>query len=312
MFGLGQAEKREKAYSQRDWDTVIVVARKQVQSDPQDIKALNDLAEAYYHKKMLTEAHQVCQRINEVNPVQDLSRQVSELGVRYMRHHLVLGETYYARGNYDEALRVFERLRFLKGNLSDKFLRAAQIHLARGHADQAVSEFEQLWKWRPERVEVVLKGLHEVTEKFPRSVKAHRLVVEILKKRGQLKETVEGWERSVRSGAKDQADIFRLGFYYQFEGQDAKAMELFEAYAQSHPDDDGTRWFLADLLLERGRYDQAIRQYRHLMEKWPDKADLVQARLERAAAQRPDLGLLQAELLSFALRRGGAGARRRR
>ncbi|MDE3224756.1 MAG: tetratricopeptide repeat protein, partial [Nitrospirota bacterium] len=65
MFGLGLAEKREKAYSQRDWDTVISIARKQVQSDPQDIKALNDLAEAYYHKKMLTEAHQICQKINE-------------------------------------------------------------------------------------------------------------------------------------------------------------------------------------------------------------------------------------------------------
>lgn len=312
MFGLGLSEKREKAYSQRDWDTVISVARKQVQSDPQDIKALNDLAEAYYHKKMLTEAHQICQKINEVNPVQDLSRQVTELGVRYMRYHLVQGETYYARGNYDEALRVFERLRFLKGNLSDRFHCAAQIHLSRGHADQAVSEYEQLWKWRPERVEVVLNGLHAITEKFPRNAKAHRLVVEVLKKRGQLKETVEGWAQSVRAGAKDQADIFRLGFYYQIEGQDAKAMELFADYAQRHPDDDGMRWFLADLQLERGQWDQALAQYRQSMEKWPEKADLVQARLERAATQRPDQVPLQAELLSLALRRGGAEAARAR
>ncbi|MDE3035263.1 MAG: tetratricopeptide repeat protein, partial [Nitrospirota bacterium] len=312
MFGLGLAEKREKAYSQRDWDTVISVARKQVQSDPQDIKALNDLAEAYYHKKMLTEAHQICQKINEVNPVQDLSRQVSELGVRYMRYHLVQGETYFARGNYDEALRVFERLRFLKGNLSDKFHRAAQIHVARGHADQAVNEYEQLWKWRPDRADLVLKGLQTVTEKFPRNSKAHRLVIEVLKKRGQLKDQVEGWEKAVRGGAKDQADLFRLGFYYQFEGQDAKAMELFTTYAQSHPDDDATRWFLADLLLERGQWDKALQEYRQLMEMSPGKADLVQTRLERVATQRPDNVPLQAELLSLALRRGGAEAARAR
>ncbi|MDE3017640.1 MAG: protein kinase [Nitrospirota bacterium] len=312
MFGLGLAEKREKAYSQRDWDMVISVARKQVQSDPQDIKALNDLAEAYYHKKMLTEAHQICQKINEVNPVQDLSRQVSELGVRYMRYHLVQGETYFARGNYDEALRVFERLRFLKGNLSDKFHRAAQIHVARGHADQAVNEYEQLWKWRPDRADLVLKGLQTVTEKFPRNPKAHRLVIEVLKKRGQLKDQVEGWEKAVRGGAKDQADLFRLGFYYQFEGQDAKAMELFTTYAQSHPDDDATRWFLADLLLERGQWDKALQEYRQLMEMSPGKADLVQTRLERVATQRPDNVPLQAELLSLALRRGGAEAARAR
>ncbi len=312
MFGLGLSEKREKAYSQRDWDTVISVARKQTQSDPQDIKALNDLAEAYYHKKLLTEAHQICQKINEVNPIQDLSRQVTELGVRYMRYHLVQGEIYYARGNYDEALRVFERLRFLKGNFSDRFHCAAQIHLARGHADQAVGEYEQLWKWRPDRAELALKGLHAVTGKFPRNPKAHRLVVEILKKRGQLKEQVDGWEQSVRGGAKDQADIFRLGFYYQIEGQDAKAMELFANYAQSHPEDDGMRWFLADLQLERGQLDKALPQYRQLMEKWPEKADLVQARLERVAIQRPDHVPLQAELLSLALRRGGAEAARAR
>lgn len=312
MFGLGLAEKREKAYSQRDWDTVISVARKQVQSDPQDIKALNDLAEAYYHKKLFTEAHQICRKIDKVHPTQDLSRQFSELGVRYMSYHLIQGETYYARGNYDEALRVFERLRFLQGNFSDRFHRAAQIHIARGNADQAVSEYEQLWKWRPDRVEVVLKGLHTVTEKFPRNAKAHRLAVEILKKRGQLKDTVEGWERSVREGGEDQADIFRLGFYYQIEGLDAKAMELFAGYAQRHPEDDGMRWFLADLLLERGHLDRAMSQYRQMMEQWPEKADLIQARLERAAAQRPDHVPLQAELLSLALRRGGAEAARAR
>jgi tetratricopeptide (TPR) repeat protein len=136
-----------------------------------------------------------------------------------------------------------------------------------------------------------------VTEKFPRNPKAHRLVVEILKKRGQLKDQVDGWEQSVRGGAKDQADIFRLGFYYQIEGQDAKAMEVFANYAQSHPEDDGMRWFLADLQLERGQLDKALPQYRQL----EDREKIVGAwrtssfprdRPEEKLTLRPDIPLL--------------------
>ncbi len=298
---MGLAQKREKAFANREWDTVIAVATKQLESEPNDIKALNDLAEAYYYKKMLTEAFNVCQHIENVCPVSDLTRQLSDLGVRYMRYHLILGEIYYQRGQHDQALQVFQRLKFLKGNFSDKFHRAAQIHAARGQADQAVAEYEQMWRQRPDRVSVILKGMDDLLAKFPKHQKVYRLWFEILDKQGQLASLVKDWEGAAATGTS--TDVFRLAYYYQYAKQETKAFEVFAAYVRAHPEDHAVQWHVADALFERGAFDQALQHYRQLLQSSPEKTETVIGKLERAAAQAPQHAAIQSELLSFYIRR---------
>jgi tetratricopeptide (TPR) repeat protein/tRNA A-37 threonylcarbamoyl transferase component Bud32 len=310
MFGLNPEAKREKAYSDRDWDKVISIAVKQ---DDGDIKALNDLAEAYHQKGMLNEALETCKKIDRLHPVTDFSRQVASLGVRYMRYHLVYAHVLYARKRYDEAMQVIERLRFLKGHLSDKFHLAAQIHLVRGHVDQAVSEYEQMWKVRQDRADKIVKNLQAIIVKHPRGVKAHRLLQEIQKSRGQLQAMAAEWEKAVRGGAKDPSEVYRLGYYYQFEGQQPKALELFQQYAQQHPEDHELHWVLGDLFSERGDFGKAMAEYRQVAEQSPEKLSLVLDKLDRLAHHASDRQkpAVVSELIHLYLQSGNFAAARK-
>ncbi|MEW6543324.1 MAG: protein kinase [Nitrospirota bacterium] len=280
MLLLNPSARREKAYADGNWDKVISIALKQLKSDPEDIKALNDLADAYYQKGMIDEAYETCRQINSSHPVSDFQRQFATLGLRYMRYHLVLGTILYKKGRYDEALQLLNHLKFLKGHLSDKFHLSAQIHLARGNVDQAVAEYEQMWKWRPDRTPKVLKNLGLLTTKHPRHAKAQRLYIEILKKSDQLNARVAQWEKSAQSGKADPSDLYRLGYYYQSEGKDQKAVELFLQYRQSRPDDPEIHWHLGDLYGERGEGVKAMQQYRRVVELSPEKLDMVVAKLD--------------------------------
>lgn len=48
------SNNRKKALTERDWDTVIKYGEMELNQEPQSIKILNDLAFAYFNKKIIT------------------------------------------------------------------------------------------------------------------------------------------------------------------------------------------------------------------------------------------------------------------
>jgi tetratricopeptide (TPR) repeat protein len=310
IFGLSLEAKREKAYKEGDWDRVIAVAQKQLESEPNDVKALNDLAGAYFEKGLHKQAFDTCLDIQNLCPIKDSPRQLSELGTRYMRHHLVLAELYYLRGNFDEALKFCTQLKSLKGHFSGKFHIAAQIYLARGDPDRAVQDYEKLAELRHDRTDRSIKGLQAVIVKYPRHKKAHKALLALLKKQGQLKQVLDEAERAVAQGTVQPSQLYQLGYAYQEQGQEPKALELFRAYAQTHQADPEVHWHLAELLVEKGNLPEALQVYRQIVNKSPDKLTAVVSRLETLlrVAWEQTKPLILKEILDYKLRAGDLGA----
>lgn len=280
MFHLNRVDKREKAYQEANWAEVESYARKQLAEDAGDLRAMNDLAVACYEQKRYDEAYDVCVQLQALLPTRDVLRQLSSSGVRYMRHHVVYGAILYHRGKYREALDVFAGLKCLKGHFSDKFHYTAQILLMQGRVDQAIEEYEQMWKLRPDRDQKVLKELKAILTKHPLHARAHRLAFEIHRDKGRLAELIEAGERALKERKADPETVYALGFYYEFQGELDKALTLFQQYLRQRPDDPHLRWRLAELLLHRGDVVPALEQYRRVVEGRPERLDAVLGKLE--------------------------------
>ncbi|WP_447972583.1 protein kinase domain-containing protein [Nitrospira sp. Kam-Ns4a] len=286
MFNLiNRRERREKAYHEGKWDQVLSLALKQLEEEPGDLKALNDLAVAYYEQEQYDQAFETCQQLQALLPTHDVLRQLSSSGLRYMRHHIVYGALLYRRGQFREALDVFTSLKCLKGHFSDKFHYAAQIFLMQGRVDQAVEEYEQMWRLRPDREQKVVKELEQIIEKHPLHTKAHRLAFEIHREKGRLQALIEEGEAAVKEGKAGPGTVYALGHYYEFQGHLDKAIRLFQQYLRRRPEDAAVRWCLTELCLKRGDVLEAIQQGRLLVEGRPDRLDAVLAKLEMAVNQ---------------------------
>ena len=75
-----------------------------------EIISLNDLAVKYYKEKNIQKAYKVCREIYELEPAPDILKQSVDLGIEHMRYHMILGETYYKKGNYAEAQKILNSL----------------------------------------------------------------------------------------------------------------------------------------------------------------------------------------------------------
>jgi tetratricopeptide (TPR) repeat protein/predicted Ser/Thr protein kinase len=312
MFNLSLTSKREKAYAERDWGRVITLASKQLESDPDDVKALNDLAVAYHQEGRPDEALRTIQRINDLSPGKDLFRQSVDLGARYMRYHLVLGEIQFAKGQLDEALKTFDRLKAVKGAFSDKYFYIGQIHAAHGNYDLAVAEYRALWEKRPERADKVLKAVSALLDRHPVHQGANKLQFDICRAQGTHTRVAQELETSLKRSA-DPVATCRRAYWSWFEGQHDSALALLRQYAhsQSAPE---IHWTLAELYVEEGKIDEALRCYREVARLGPTKHGEVRDRLQRllSRAQAPgDKTAVQCALFELSLLEGNLPAARR-
>jgi tetratricopeptide (TPR) repeat protein len=307
MFTLSLSSKREKAYADRDWKRVITFAQKQLETNPTDLKALNDLAVAYQHERMPDAALQTIQKINDLYPGKDLFRQSLDLGVRYMRYHLVLGEIQFAKGQHEEALKTFDRLKAVKGAFSDKYYYTALIHAARGDYDRAVAEFRQLWEKRPEGADKVLSALEDLLGQHPAHQGANRLYFELCQKRGTVGRVMQELEK--KTG--DPVATCRQAYWSWFEGQHDRALELLRHHAQSQSAPE-LQWTLAELYAEEGKLEEALRHYREVIRLNPARQVVIRDRLQGLLSRVPATAkpLVQTELFALSLQEGNMAAAR--
>ncbi len=157
-----KTKKLDNLYQKGNWDEIVKVGEKLFQEGMEDIRILNDLAVAYRRKKMIDDAFKVCDRIYSLNPNPDIVKQSMSLGVRYMRHHQVMGEILYEKGEYEQSLKIFNSLKPLGSYFSDKFYLAARIYIKQKKYDLALSEYQNLIKKCPHRIDDAVEELLEL------------------------------------------------------------------------------------------------------------------------------------------------------
>ncbi|MEK6590077.1 MAG: protein kinase [Nitrospinota bacterium] len=277
MLVIDKSKKLDKLYQEGDWDGVIEIAEKLFLNKTDDIKVLNDLAVAYRRKNMIEEALKVCQRIYSLNPEPDIMKQSINLGVRYMRHHQILGEILYKKGEHEKSLKIFNSLNPLGSHFSDIFYIPARIYTRQKRYNLALKEFQSLIDKCPRRIDDAIKGLLELIKEDPSNEMAYNILYEAYNKKGKLKEAISNYEDAVKN-KKDIFDVYVLGNLYWFSSLADKAKDLFSEY---HGTDPNIPLFMGDIFLNKREFQKAIDEYKIFNQSNKEKRGITLVRFEK-------------------------------
>jgi len=275
MFDI--VKKLDKLYEKEDWDAVIKVAEKLFREETEDVRILNDLAVAYLRKGMIPHAFEVCERISLLNPNSSLIKQSINLGVRYMRYHLVMGEILYKHGEYEKALKIFDSLKSLGSHFSDKYYLAARIYMEQKKYDLALNEYQNLIKQCPHRIDDAIKGILELIRTNAADERAYTILYETYRTKGILQKEISMYEQAVKKN-EDAFDVYILGNFYRCSNRTDEAVSLFSKYPDSDPN---IPLFLGSIYLAKGDYRKAVVGYKLFYEKNQGKQEIALKCLEK-------------------------------
>ncbi len=282
-------KKIDKLYCKGDWDGVIGVAGELFDDFEEDVCILNDLAVAYNKKEMYDEAFKVCKRIYELNPEPDMAKQTLEIGSRYMRHHLIMGECYYQKGMHKEALQVFKRLKALGSQFSEKYIYAARVHLDEARPVDAIGELKEMTEQTKKRRDSVKEALNDVIKKFPMCEKAYDFMHDLLSSEGKLEERVEELEKVVDNGDETEPmDIYVLGNLLRCSGHADKSIKLFRNVIKAHSKDPGVVYFYASSKIASGAVKDGMQVFTALLKKSKKLLPAIIDKMEETAGPNCD------------------------
>lgn len=246
-----------KAYRERDWDKTIKYGEQALKQDPKDIKVLNDLACAYFNKGDYERSLAICETIYEIAPPDNLTLQAKELGVRYMRHHEILGEIYYLKGRDQDSLRTFERLKVLGNVFSKKYSLSAKIHIKHDNFEGALKEYRDMAINCPRHLNEATNGLLDLVEKDPLNDACYETLFRIYSESKQLPSIIAGYEALRSTGKGKEKFLFTLINMYQFSGESDKGLTVIQEELRRRPDNPNLYIYLGKAYQARADFTQA-------------------------------------------------------
>lgn len=280
---MSDSKKLDKLYNKSDWDGIIEIAKKLFNNHEDDVHILNDLAVAYGKKNMYDDAFKVCKRIYELNPKPDMIKQSIELGVRYMRHHQIMGECYYQKEMFKDALQIFERLKALGGQFSDKYILSARIHLKEARPVEAISELREMVKQTKKGLDSVKEVLNDIIKEYPVCEKAYDFMCDILKKENKLDAKISELEKAVNNDNSSLDNVYILGNILRCCGRTEDSLNLFKRRLQNNRDDLRLRFFFASAVISKGSNKEGMQIFANLLKKERSFLPSVLAKMEETA-----------------------------
>ncbi|MFQ5335852.1 MAG: tetratricopeptide repeat protein, partial [Flavobacteriales bacterium] len=281
-------EARREAYRKGAWTAVIKYGEAGLKTDPEDIKALNDLAYAYYKKAQYDRALEMCERIYHLHPCEDLASQAKELGTRYMRHHEVLAEMYFLRGNDEAALGICEKLKPLDPLFSRKYVIESQIRLRQGNLQAAARQYGEMGIKCPHHYKEALNGLFEIARDNPLEEPVFREIFLLYESHNEVADAISRHEQLYRDGRTDAANFYILAHLYHFEKANKNEIALIEQQMLSHPDDAGLYALLARTYQAMQKQSGAKSCKEQALRLAPDKSDDFQRLWEPVEAEKAE------------------------
>jgi len=247
-----------------------------------EIISLNDLAVKYHEEKNIQEAYKVCRKIYELEPVPDILKQSIDLGIEHMRYHMILGETYYKKGNYAEAQKILNSLKLLGKHFSDKYIILAKIHLKNDDCIKALLEYEEMINECPQRFKSILNGLLDIINQYPFVERSYELLHNLYKKRGKEASLIPELKRKVEENEHNrQCLLGTLEHLYYLLGQNTQAIPLLIQHQKRYPNDAKPFYLLGNIYLESGKYSEAIIQYNQVIKLDPSRKTNIISSIEK-------------------------------
>lgn len=247
-----------------------------------EIISLNNLAVKYYKEKNIQKAYKVCREIYELEPAPDILKQSINLGIEHMHYHMILGETYYKKGNYAEAQKILNNLKSLGKHFSDKYIFLAKIHLKNDDYTKALLEYEEMTKECPQRFKSILNGLLDIINQYPFVERSYELLHNLYKNRGKEASLIPEFKRKVEEDEHNRQSLLgTLEHLYYLLGQNTQAIPLLIKHQRRYSNDAKPFYLLGNIYLESGKYSEAIIQYNQVIKLDPSRKTNIISSIER-------------------------------
>ena len=287
MFSFTDNKKLDKLYQEHDWNGIIEIAERHFKDDTTNIKVLNDLAVAYKKIGRDNDAFLVCQKIYENYPISDILKESINIGMRYMRYHLVMGELLYLKGEYDESLHILNQLKLIGSHFSDKFYILAKIYIKKGLIDKALDEYRNLFHLCPHRHGTALKGFVEIIELDPLNESAYKSLYEAYKKKGILDKAIAEYETTSQIN-DNSINKYILGHLCYYAGRIKDSIAYFNKFLTLPPNDTNIQFFLAYIYSENNEVERAVGLFQDLIKIDSSKLRGAISHLEKLLMQKLD------------------------
>jgi Flp pilus assembly protein TadD len=214
---------------------------------------------------------------------------------------LNLGVWYFQNGHMDEALAALQKVEPYAAKDGALHYNIGCALAAKGRGEEALAEFRKAVELEPRLVQARMnlgitlgqKGdfdaavsvFDDILQKNPDDAEAHYNLGVTLMHKSDFDGAIVHLRRALE--LNPDAEAGSLGYCYVRKGDMADAQSVFEASVDRHPDDPGSRNNLGGLLLQEGRYDDAIAQFEESLRLDPNN---VQAQKNIAMAKAAQMG----------------------
>ncbi len=299
--GMKYDPKQASAYQKRIVDALITQGKDQeameivnrlLKDNPRDVEA------AAIHASLLAKGkpEQVAAAIEELEGLV-----AKDPGNAILQFHL--GRAYWAKadaGSLDKARQHLETCLKLAPDSLPAKIALAQVQLARGESGVAVQIADEILRSAPSNLQAKLTRAMGLVNIGSRPKAREELMsilgmyhsnearfqlasLDLMEKRYQEAEAV--FQALAASG--DSRGVAGLAECKEAQGQPAAAVRLLEQELAKHPDSNGYRFALADVLMHMGRLPEARAQLEQLARNNPDHVE-VQVRLGTVQSQLGD------------------------
>ena len=260
-------------------DGIILILRKLIKIEPDDLEARKALAEK------LEETGEWSGAIREYEIVLNQTREGDRLEV-----YKTLGFLYTKTGKYEKAISCYldaakldQKDANLHYNLSYLYEKINQKEKANFYLDNAITLKSGDLQGRLKLAQSLMdkggykkarKYLSEVLDKKPNSKTALALMARIMEKQGDKKALKAIYRKILSLDANNHTILFNLGALEYEEGNLKGALPCFKKYVTSHPEDVTARGILFDIYRKEKKLQLAFKEALILIKQRPKEIDI--------------------------------------
>jgi len=256
-------------------DASISTLKRDVELDPNSVRAHHDLGVALAKKGFLDQAIREFTKAIELNPNFEIA-------------HTCLGVVYSEKGLVDKVIEEHKLAIELNPDCGDAHVNLGHAYLDKGLVDRAIKEYELALHLDPNLhyacdglgSAYASKGLFEkaiiyfkrTVELEPYSPVARRNLGRAYNDKGLTDEAIKEFKIAVELDPDDATAHNDLGFTYSRKGLLDKAIEEYELATKLDPDNALYHASLGDRYYKKGLWDKAITEYKLSIELEPENA----------------------------------------
>ena len=190
----------------------------------------------------------------------------------------LLGRSYEASGEVENALRFYVRTLELDANHTDVLMRSAQIYRGQNDLQNALAMLMKLIAIEPTNVEayylsgmlyVELGRFEEALDAFlattrlnPDHLDAHHQIAALYEQQGDIDSLIERYETIIRLDSSKADPFLRLGALYLRRGDKDNVIRVYESGLEIEPNHPQAQYDLAVIFEEREDNEKAIKHFK--------------------------------------------------